>query len=153
MKDKTFTLVGMSGAGKTTLAQKLSGEGFFHYSIDYEIAHTYLKDKIKESVVNKIKKQSSIFYTLIDKFAIKLELSLTFDDLEIITMFVIPQNENGKIVFGEFLCNQELYRQAEILATQEFSVRAKIAFENYRVCGFINDATGSVCEISLGNAN
>ncbi|MFT4967934.1 MAG: hypothetical protein ACI9CD_000951 [Candidatus Deianiraeaceae bacterium] len=148
-KTHTFTLVGMSGSGKTSLSHKLSADGFFHYSIDYEIAHTHLKSKIKQSVVEKIAKQSPTFCNLIEKFAINLELSLTFDDLEIITMFAIPQKENGKVNFGEFLHNQELYRIAEIQATQEFHSRAKIAFDNYQVEGFINDTTGSICDVAL----
>lgn len=151
-KLKTFTLVGMSGSGKTSLSQKLSSDGFFHYSIDYEIAHTHLKTKTKDRVIAQIKRQSELFKNLIEKFAIKVDLSLTFDDLEIITMFVIPQQENGKILLEEFLHNQELYCQAEIKATMEFANRATIAFENYHCEGFINDATGSICEVALENS-
>lgn len=151
VKSKTFTLVGMSGVGKTSISQKLSAEGFFHYSIDYEIAHTHLKERIKECVVSKIKKQSPLFESLIEKFAINLEISLTFDDLEIITMFVIPQEENGKIILSKFLKNQNLYKDAEMHATQAFTHKAKLAFENYHMSGFINDATGSICEVALSN--
>jgi shikimate kinase len=150
-KTKIFTLIGMSGSGKTALSHKLSADGLFHYSIDYEIAHTHLKDKIKQSVISKINNQSQFFRELIEKFAIKIDLSLTFDDLEVITMFVIPTKENGKVNFGEFLSNQNLYRTAELQATQEFWQRAKTAFENYEISGFVNDTTGSVCEISLNN--
>lgn len=151
MQEKTFTLIGMSGAGKTALSQRLVMDGFFHYSIDSEIAYTHLKESIRQSVVQNIKKQSPLFKTLMEKFAIKFDISLTFDDLEIITMFVIPQQENGKINLGEFRRNQSLYREAEKLATKGFVSRAKIAFQNYHVKGFINDATGSICEIALGD--
>ena len=150
-KTKIFTLVGMSGSGKTALSHKLSADGFFHYSIDYEIAHTHLKEKIRQNVISKINNQSPFFRELIEKFAIKVDLSLTFDDLEVITMFVIPMKENGKINYGEFLNNQNLYRAAELQATQEFWQRAKTAFENYEISGFINDTTGSICEIALNN--
>jgi hypothetical protein len=150
-KTKIFTLVGMSGSGKTALSHKLSADGLFHYSIDYEIAHTHLKEKIKQSVISKITTQSPFFKELIEKFAIKVDLSLTFDDLEVMTMFVIPMKENGKINYGEFLNHQNLYRAAELQATQEFWQRAKTAFANYEISGFINDTTGSICEISLNN--
>ncbi len=146
-----FTFVGMSGCGKTTLSQKLASEGFFHYSVDYEIAHTYLREKIRKSVIEKITNQSPYFKNLYEKFAVKLELSLTFDDLEVITMFVIPTNESGKIPLGNFLEHQNIYKQAELLATKECFSKAKIAFENYGISGFINDSTGSICEVALEN--
>lgn len=150
-KTKIFTIVGMSGSGKTALSHKLSANGFFHYSIDYEIAHTHLKEKIKTSIIEKIKTESPFFNDLINKFAIKVDLSLTFDDLAVITMFVIPIEDNGKINLQKFLHNQDLYRKAELQATQEFHKRAQIAFTNYRAMGFINDTTGSICEIALNN--
>ncbi len=149
--ENIITLVGMSGCGKTSLSQKLAMENFFHYSIDYEIAHTHLREKIRQSVIEKIKTQSIFFKELYEKFAIKLDLSLTFDDLEVIATFVIPMNENGKIPLGIFLEHQELYKKAELLATMEFFPKAKIAFKNYGILGFINDTTGSICEIVLEN--
>ena len=149
LNKKIFTLVGMSGCGKTTLSQKLANEGFFHYSIDYEIAHTHLQKHICQYVIEKIKNQSDYFKELHEKFAIKLELSLTFDDLALITMFVIPENKNGKVPLGKFLENQQFYKQAEYLATKEFYKKAQIAFEYYNSLGFVNDATGSICEVVL----
>ncbi len=152
LENKIFTLVGMSGCGKTTLSQKLANEGFFHYSIDYEIAHTHMQRQIRQSVIDKIKFESKYFKELHESFAVKLELSLTFDDLALITMFVIPENENGKIPLGKFLENQEFYKQSELLATKIFYEKAKIAFEHYNASGFINDSTGSICEVTLENA-
>lgn len=150
---KIFILVGMSGSGKTTLAQKLSKDGAFHYSVDYEIAHTHLKEKIKQSIIEKISNQSKIFQDLYEKHLIKLDLSLTFDDLSVITSFVIPENSNGKILLKEFLKNQEFYKKAEIKATMEFESRAQIAFQNYHSKSFIVDTTGSICQVALSNEN
>ena len=149
LENKIFTLVGMSGCGKTTLSQKLANEGFFHYSIDYEIAHTHMQKQIRQFVIDKIKLESKYFKELHETFAVKLELSLTFDDLALITMFVIPENENGKIPFGKFLENQRFYKESELLATKIFHKKAQIAFENYNSTGFISDATGSICEVAL----
>lgn len=39
---KAITLLGMSGAGKTTLANKLPKTSWFHYSGDYRIGTKYL---------------------------------------------------------------------------------------------------------------
>ena len=36
---KPLVLIGMSGCGKTFLSQTLANKGFFHYSVDWEIAN------------------------------------------------------------------------------------------------------------------
>jgi GTPase SAR1 family protein len=41
-ENKRITLLGMSGVGKTTLADKLPKETWFHYSGDYRIGTRYL---------------------------------------------------------------------------------------------------------------
>ena len=41
-KSKSITLLAMSGAGKTTLANKLPRDKWFHYSADYRIGTKYL---------------------------------------------------------------------------------------------------------------
>ena len=53
-KNKRLTLLGMSGVGKTHLA-KLIGEkgGWFHFSGDYRIGSTHLKDAIINNIANK----------------------------------------------------------------------------------------------------
>lgn len=150
MQHNTVTLIGMSGCGKTYLAQKLAASGFFHYSVDYEIAHI-LRGKILESVISKIKEQSPLFKNLHEKFAIKTDLSLVFDDLEIITTFVIPLDENGTVKYGKFSEHQNLYKQAEKLAMEMFSERAQNAIGVYGKQGFICDATGSICEVASEN--
>ena len=55
-KNKRLTLLGMSGVGKTHLA-KLIGEkgGWFHFSGDYRIGATHLKDAIINNIANKMK--------------------------------------------------------------------------------------------------
>ena len=42
-KHKAITLLGMSGIGKTTLANKLPKTEWFHYSADYRIGTKYLE--------------------------------------------------------------------------------------------------------------
>lgn len=43
---KVITLMGMSGVGKTYLSTMLAGQGWKHYSCDYEIGTRYLGDEI-----------------------------------------------------------------------------------------------------------
>ena len=149
-KRKTFTFVGFSGCGKTTLSQKLSNDGFFHYSIDYEIANL-LKNPIKQTVIENISLESKLFQDLHSKFAVKLDLSLNFDDLELVTMFAIPMNQSKKINYKHFTANQDCYKNAEYRATQDFYNKAQIAFKNYQISGFINDTTGSICQVALND--
>ena len=47
---KQITLLGMSGAGKTTLANKLSPKKWFHYSGDYRIGTKYLEEPILDNI-------------------------------------------------------------------------------------------------------
>ena len=47
---KSLTLLGMSGAGKTTLSSKLPKEKWFHYSGDYRIGTKYLDEPILDNI-------------------------------------------------------------------------------------------------------
>ena len=49
-KSQAFTLLGMSGVGKTTLANKLPRERWFHYSGDYRIGTRYLGEAIHDDL-------------------------------------------------------------------------------------------------------
>jgi len=55
-KNKCITLLGMSGVGKTRLAKLIGEEGdWFHFSGDYRIGATHLKDDIIANIANKMK--------------------------------------------------------------------------------------------------
>ena len=45
---KRVLLFGMSGLGKTTLANLLRGARWFHYSVDYRIGTRYMGEYIAE---------------------------------------------------------------------------------------------------------
>ena len=47
--NKAITLLGMSGVGKTTLANKLPKTNWFHYSGDYRIGTKYLEEPILDT--------------------------------------------------------------------------------------------------------
>jgi ABC-type transport system involved in cytochrome bd biosynthesis fused ATPase/permease subunit len=49
-KSKHITLLAMSGAGKTTLADKLPKTKWYHYSGDYRIGTKYLKEPILDNI-------------------------------------------------------------------------------------------------------
>ena len=48
--NKAITLLGMSGIGKTTLANKLPKSKWFHYSGDYRIGTKYLEEPILDNI-------------------------------------------------------------------------------------------------------
>ena len=48
--NKAITLLGMSGVGKTTLANRLPKATWFHYSGDYRIGTRYLEEPILDVV-------------------------------------------------------------------------------------------------------
>ena len=47
---KAISLLGMSGVGKTTLANKLPKDAWFHYSGDYRIGTKYLEEPILDNI-------------------------------------------------------------------------------------------------------
>ena len=49
-KTKRITLLGMSGVGKTTLANRLPKKEWFHYSGDYRIGTKYLEEPILDNI-------------------------------------------------------------------------------------------------------
>lgn len=146
---RPLALIGMSGCGKTFLSQTLANKGFFHYSVDWEIANI-LRPQILESVIEKIKNQSQFFKNLHENFLLKTDLSLTFDDLSTVTTFVIPLNENNKVSFKNLITNQRLYKAAELQAMNGFFLRFKNNANNYE--GIICDATGSIFEVASDSA-
>ena len=55
-KNKRLTLLGMSGVGKTHLAKLIGENGdWYHFSGDYHIGATYLKDEIINNITKKMK--------------------------------------------------------------------------------------------------
>ncbi len=58
-KNKSITLLGMSGVGKTHLAKLIGEEGdWFHFSGDYRIGAAHLKEEIISNIANKMKSDS-----------------------------------------------------------------------------------------------
>jgi len=49
-QNKSITLLGMSGVGKTTLSSLLPSDQWFHYSGDYRIGTRYLNEAILDQV-------------------------------------------------------------------------------------------------------
>ena len=147
-KNKRLTLLGMSGVGKTRLA-KLIGEngGWYHFSGDYHIGATYLKDEIINNITKKMK-QDPWLQNLLDNQSISVNSQVTFDNLEPISAFLgkVGNPEEGGLAIDEFIRRQNLFLEAEIKAMYDVPSFIKQSQQS-GYDNFINDAGGSLCEL------
>ena len=147
-KNKRLTLLGMSGVGKTHLA-KLIGEngGWYHFSGDYHIGATYLRDEIINNITNKMR-QDSWLQNLLDNQSISVNSQVTFDNLEPISAFLgkVGNPEEGGLAIDEFIRRQSLFLEAEIKAMYDVPSFIKQSQQS-GYDNFINDAGGSLCEL------
>jgi hypothetical protein len=145
---KSITLLGMSGVGKTRLANILRKRNWFHYSGDYRIGTRYLG----EAILDNIKQQAMqvpFLRDLLHSDSIYIANNITVDNLKPVSSFLgkLGNPELGGLPLPEFKRRQELHLQAEIAAmcdVPEF-IRKTQAIYGYK--HFVNDAGGSVCEL------
>lgn len=145
---KRITLLGMSGVGKTTLADKLPKEQWFHYSGDYRIGTKYLV----EPILDNIKRQAMdvpFLRDLLMSDSIFIRSNITVDNLAPISTFLGKLGDPGLggLSLAEFKRRQALHRQAEIMAMRDVPAFIEKAYDIYGYRHFINDAGGSVCEL------
>jgi len=145
---KSITLLAMSGAGKTTLSNKLPKDKWFHYSGDYRIGTKYLD----EPILDNIKRQAMDVPFLKDLLlsdSIYISNNMTVDNLAPVSSFLgkIGNTELGGLSLPEFKRRQALHYHAEIAAMYDVSEFIDKAENIYAYKHFINDAGGSVCEL------
>ena len=96
--NKAITLLGMSGIGKTTLANKLPKSQWFHYSGDYRIGTKYLEepilDNIKEGAM-----EIEFLADLLKTDSIYISSNITVDNLLPISMFLERSEIQKKAVY------------------------------------------------------
>jgi len=145
---KRITLLGMSGVAKTTLANKLPKESWFHYSGDYRIGTRYLNEPISDNI--KLQAMEVPFLRdLLQSDSIYIRSNITIDNLTPVSTFLgkLGNLQQGGLSLAEFKRRQALHRQAEISAMRDVPefIRKVDAIYGYK--HFINDAGGSVCEL------
>ncbi len=132
IENKTITLMGMSGVGKTYLSLILADlkekKGWLHYSCDYEIGTKYLGDEIEQSLGEKN--------------------IIVPEDLSQLSRYVGQLGDTKKegLSLEEFKRRQQKYYEAECQSLRELKDVVKQAHKD----GFthvVNDSTGSLCEI------
>jgi hypothetical protein len=153
LEHKAVTLLGMSGVGKTTLANKLPKDHWFHYSGDYRIGTKYLE----EPILDNIKKQAmktDFLRDLLRGDSIYIRSNITVHNLAPISSFLgkVGNPALGGLTVAEFKERQRLHREAEIGAMKDVKAFIRKAREIYGYAHFINDAGGSVCELDDAEA-
>ena len=146
--NKAITLLGMSGIGKTTLANKLPKSKWFHYSGDYRIGTKYLEEPILDNIKERAM-EVSFLKDLLKTDSIYISSNITVDNLAPISTFLgkIGSPTKGGLTPKEFLRRQELHKNAEIEAMKDVSGFIEKSERIYGYEHFINDAGGSICEL------
>ncbi|MFU8790046.1 MAG: ATPase [Methylobacter sp.] len=147
-KTKRITLLAMSGAGKTTLANKLPKAKWFHYSGDYRIGTKYLE----EPILDNIKRQAMLvpfLRELLLSDSIHISNKITVDNLAPVSSFLgkLGDPDLSGLSLQEFKRRQKLHHQAEIAAMNDVPDFIDKAQDIYGYAHFVNDAGGSVCEL------
>jgi hypothetical protein len=147
-KNKSVTLLGMSGVGKTHLSMLLRSHDWFHYSGDYRIGTRYLDEPIMD-LIKQQAMQTPFLRDLLRRDWIQIRNNIKVRDLGPVLSFVgkLGNPELGGVPLDEFSRRQALYRQAEIAAMQDVPEFIRKAHEIYGYGKFVNDVGGSLCEL------
>ena len=146
--NKAVTLLGMSGVGKTTLANSLPKSKWFHYSGDYRIGTKYLAEPILDNIKRQAM-QVDFLRDLLRSDSIYIASNITVHNLVSVATFLgkIGSVDSGGLSVEEFKERQRLHRSAEIGAMRDVAQFIEKAKKIYGYKHFINDAGGSICEL------
>ncbi len=145
---KSITLLGMSGVGKTRLANMLRRSDWFHYSGDYRIGTRYLDEPILDNIKHQAM-QVPFLRELLRSDSLYFCNNITVDNLQPVSSFLgkLGNPEHGGLPLAEFKRRQELHRVAEVAAMHDVPAFIEKAQTIYGYRHFINDAGGSMCEL------
>ena len=145
---RAVTLFGMSGVGKTTIANALPKTEWFHYSADYRIGTRYLGEPINDNLKRKAMKVPFL-RELLRSDSIHITHNLTVTNLEPLATWMgkLGAAELGGLSVEQFKRRQALHREAEIGAMRDVADFIERAREIYGYEHFLNDTSGSVCEL------
>ncbi|MEE9320792.1 MAG: ATPase [Granulosicoccus sp.] len=150
--EKRVTLMGMSGVGKTRLANMLRDDDWFHYSVDYRIGTRYLDEPILDNIKLQAM-QVPFLRDLLLSDSIYISNNITFDNLQPLSSFLgmLGDPDHGGLGLAEFKRRQQLHLTAEIAAMRDVTEFVEKAKSIYGYDHFLNDASGSFCEIDDGS--
>jgi len=145
---KRVTLLGMSGVGKTRLANMLRNDDWFHYSVDYRIGTRYLDEPILDNIKTQAM-QVPFLQELLRSDSIYISNNITVDNLAPLSSFLgmLGNPDRGGLALSEFKRRQQLHLQGELAAMRDVQQFVEKARTIYGYDHFLNDASGSFCEI------
>jgi len=146
---KRVILFGMSGLGKTYLANMLRGTGdWFHYSVDYRIGTRYMGELIADNAKAHAM-QVPFLRELLLSDSIYIGSNITFDNLAPLSTYLGKPGdpERGGLPFDIYRIRQEEHRMAEIAALLDSERFAERAVNLYGHPHFVCDCGGSICEV------
>tara|TARA_R110000787_G_scaffold285461_3_gene401173 strand:+ start:54881 stop:55831 length:951 start_codon:yes stop_codon:yes gene_type:complete len=144
------TLLGMSGVGKTWLSTALRrSDNWFHYSADYRIGTAYLAEYILDNIKFRIMRTDPFIADLLRSDSIYINHNISVDNLDPVSTYLgmFGDPAKGGLDKATFLLRQQQYRDAEIASMQDVARFLDKAWHIYGCKDFINDASGSLCEI------
>ena len=146
---KAITLLGMSGVGKTHLANKLPKTSWFHYSGDYRIGTKYLAEPILDNIKRQAM-QVDFLRDLLRSDSIYIANNISVHNLEPVSTFLgkVGRADLGGQPLTEFKQRQRLHLAAEAEAMKDVDAFIDKAHEIYGYDHFLNDAGGSICELT-----
>src|SRR5882672_8118948 len=117
---KAVTLFGMSGVGKTTLADLLQDYNWFHYSVDYRIGTRYMGEHIVDNFKREAMKVPFLRELLLSD-SIYICSNITFENLSPLSTYLGKPGDpaKGGISFAEYKRRQKQHREAEIRALHD----------------------------------
>lgn len=145
-----ISLLGMSGVGKTMLSKQLRrDDNWFHYSADYRIGTGYLAEHIIDNIKFRIMRTDPFVADLLRSDSIYINHNISVDNLDPVSTYLgmFGDPNNGGLNKATFLERQQQYRSAEISSMQDVPRFMEKAWRIYECKNFINDASGSLCEI------
>lgn len=147
-RNKSITLMGMSGVGKTYLADVLRHHNWFHYSGDYRIGTRYLDEEILDIIKHQAM-QVPFLRDLLRRDYIYIRNNISVQNLGPVTSFLGKVGDPGRggIPLPEFNRRQECYKVAEIAAMRDVPKFINKAHNIYGYDHFVNDVGGSLCEL------
>ena len=147
-RNRSVTLLGMSGVGKTYLSAILRRNDWFHYSGDYRIGTRYLDEPILDLIKSKAM-EVPFLRDLLRRDWISIQNKIAVDDLGPVLSFVgqLGDPDKNGLSLQEFNRRQAMYREAEIQAMLDVPAFIDKARRIYGYSHFVNDVGGSLCEL------